>query len=104
MVPEGWDGKTIWEMQKNDVGGRSKKNFCGHLELKIINKYLRGTAGLSSKQLIAAWQRRTKELLSAVHIELPVADLVYLVEKRSARAGEAPHPSALVADDETLGS
>ncbi len=58
----------------------------------------------SSKQLIDAWQRRTKELLSAVHIELPVTDLVYLVEERSARAGEAPHPSALVADDETLGS
>jgi hypothetical protein len=56
----------------------------------------------SSKQLIAAWQRRTKELLSAVHVELPVADLVYLVEERSARAGEAPHPSALVADDEAL--
>jgi hypothetical protein len=55
----------------------------------------------SSKQLITAWQRRTKEL-SAVHIELPVADLVYLVEERSAGAGEAPHPSALVADDEAL--
>jgi hypothetical protein len=58
----------------------------------------------SSKQLIDAWQRRTKEPLSAVHIELPVTDLVYLVKERSARASEAPHPPALVADDEALDS
>jgi hypothetical protein len=79
-----------------------KKNFCNHLEMKTINKSLRGTAGLF-KTADDAWQRRTKDL-SAVHIELPVTDLVYLVEKRSARTREAPHPSALVADDEALGS
>ena len=40
--------------------------------------------------------------LTAVHIDLPVADLVYLVEESPPWAGEAPHPPALVADDEAL--
>ena len=40
--------------------------------------------------------------LTAVHIDLPVADLVYLVEESPPRAGEAPHTPVLVADDEAL--
>jgi hypothetical protein len=42
--------------------------------------------------------------LLAVHVGLPVADLVDLVEEGLAGAGEASHPSALVADDEALKS